>query len=331
MCVDKRRATLLLPSVPVGAWAQGDSESDSLHVFWEGTRQWPFFLWLSVVDGIFEKRLSSPKCLEPRQMYLRRGIEEEEFLQDFFFVWKRGKSFEIYHLQRVGNGDLPSPLYSLHFLWCFDDLDLEVEKKTSPPKVSAFLKKDKDSLLFMCKMIKSSPPPISHLPNLVLLMQGGIDSPAQIMLGWILQLGICWILSKQTYLAYFPCLTHYFSRNWQFPAFLFLTHPPASTFSPIVLCVMKVLVIRYCPTLYHPMDCSPPGSSVHGILQAKILEWVAIPDSSANLQPRAWTQVSCIAGRFFTIWATIFPLLNMVINYLFRGSHLLIYQLHRPE
>lgn len=123
---------------------------------------------------------------------------------------------------------LPSPLYSLHFLWCSDDLDLEVEKKTSPPKVSAFLKKDKDSLLFMCKMIKSSPPPISHLPNLVLLMQGGIDSPAQIMLGWILQLGICWILSKQTYLAYFPCLTHYFSRNWQFPAFLFLTQPPHS-------------------------------------------------------------------------------------------------------
>ena len=143
-------------------------------------------------------------------------------------------------------------------------------------------------------------------------MQGGIDSPAQIILGWILQLGICWILSKQTYLAYLPCLTHYFSRNWQFPAFLSLTHPPAFAFSPVVLCVMKVLVIQYCPTLYHPMDCSPPCSSVHGILQAKILEWVAIPDSPANLQPRAWTQVSCIAGRFFTIWATIFPLLNMV-------------------
>ena len=53
-----------------------------------------------------------------------------------------------------------------------------------------------------------------------------------------------------------------------------------------------------------PMDCSPPGSSVHGILQAKILEWVAIPFSRESSQPRDRTQVSCIAGGFFTICAT---------------------------
>ena len=52
------------------------------------------------------------------------------------------------------------------------------------------------------------------------------------------------------------------------------------------------------------MDCSLPGSSVHGILQARILEWVAIPFSKEPSQPRDWTWVSCIAGRFFTIWAT---------------------------
>ena len=52
------------------------------------------------------------------------------------------------------------------------------------------------------------------------------------------------------------------------------------------------------------MDCSPLGSSVHGILQARILEWVAIPFLRVSSQPRDWTQVSCIAGRFFTIWAT---------------------------
>ena len=53
-----------------------------------------------------------------------------------------------------------------------------------------------------------------------------------------------------------------------------------------------------------PLDCSPPGSSVHGILQPGTLEWVAIPFSRGSSQPRAWTWVSCIAGRFFTIWAT---------------------------
>ena len=53
-----------------------------------------------------------------------------------------------------------------------------------------------------------------------------------------------------------------------------------------------------------PMDCSLPGSSIHEILQARILEWVAISSSRGFSWPRDWTQVSCIAGRFFTIWAT---------------------------
>ena len=66
----------------------------------------------------------------------------------------------------------------------------------------------------------------------------------------------------------------------------------------------KVLVTQSCPTLCDPMDCSPPGFSVYGILQARMLEWVAIPFSRGSSQPRDWTQVSCISGRFFTIWAT---------------------------
>ena len=56
--------------------------------------------------------------------------------------------------------------------------------------------------------------------------------------------------------------------------------------------------------LCDPMDCSPPGSPVHGILQARILEWVTIPFSRGSSWPRDQTWVSCIAGRFFTIWAT---------------------------
>ena len=52
------------------------------------------------------------------------------------------------------------------------------------------------------------------------------------------------------------------------------------------------------------MDCSLPGSSVHGIFQARILEWVAIPLSRASSQPSDQTQVSYIASGFFTVWAT---------------------------
>ena len=65
-----------------------------------------------------------------------------------------------------------------------------------------------------------------------------------------------------------------------------------------------VLVTQSCPTLCDPMDCGPPGFSVHGILQARILEWVAIPFSRGSFRSRVWTRVSCIAGRFFTIRST---------------------------
>ena len=53
-----------------------------------------------------------------------------------------------------------------------------------------------------------------------------------------------------------------------------------------------------------PMDCSPPGSSVHGTPQARMLEWIAIPFSKGSAQPRDRSWVSGIAGTFFTVWAT---------------------------
>ena len=62
---------------------------------------------------------------------------------------------------------------------------------------------------------------------------------------------------------------------------------------------MKVKVAQSCPTLCDPMDYR-----VHGIFQARILEWVAIPFSRGSSQPRDWTQVSSTAGRFFTTWTT---------------------------
>ena len=66
-------------------------------------------------------------------------------------------------------------------------------------------------------------------------------------------------------------------------------------------CAVLYLVPQSCLTLCHSMDCSPPGSSVHGILQAKILEWVAMPFSRGSSRPRDQIQVSCIVGRVFTV------------------------------
>ena len=56
-----------------------------------------------------------------------------------------------------------------------------------------------------------------------------------------------------------------------------------------------------CLTLCDPVDCSPPGFSIHGILQARILEWVAISFSRGSSRPRDRTQVSCIPGRHFNL------------------------------
>ena len=63
-------------------------------------------------------------------------------------------------------------------------------------------------------------------------------------------------------------------------------------------------VAQSCPTLWDPLDCSLPGSSVHGIFQARVLEWFAISFSRGSFWLRDQTQVSCIAGRCFILWAT---------------------------
>ena len=70
------------------------------------------------------------------------------------------------------------------------------------------------------------------------------------------------------------------------------------------ICIPRIhaKLLQSCPTLCDPMDCSPPGSSVQGILQARTLEWVAMPFSRGSSRPRDRTCVSCsscIAGRFF--------------------------------
>ena len=89
-----------------------------------------------------------------------------------------------------------------------------------------------------------------------------------------------------------------------------ITYPGicGQTTLPTAICLLlecESEVAQSCPTLCDPMDCSPPGSSIHGILQARILEWVAISFSRGSSRPRDRTQVSHTAGRCFNLWATL--------------------------
>ena len=66
---------------------------------------------------------------------------------------------------------------------------------------------------------------------------------------------------------------------------------------------LMCFIAQSCQTHCNPINCSLPGSSVDGILQARILEWVSMPSSRGSSQPRDWTQVSRLAGGFFAIRA----------------------------
>ena len=118
-------------------------------------------------------------------------------------------------------------------------------------------------------------------------------SPVRGWPGWGLLILSCWwfiILLNKTY-----CLLGISS-----PSFLRSLPIPI----PTLWSEVKVSVPQSCLTLCHPVDYSLPGSSVLGILQARILEWVAVLFSRGSYWPRDGTQVSSIVGKFFTIWAT---------------------------
>ena len=68
----------------------------------------------------------------------------------------------------------------------------------------------------------------------------------------------------------------------------------STLFKGMVQINYPVLVAQSCPAVWDTMDCSPPGSPVHGILQARILEWVAMPSSRGSSRPRDRTCISCI-------------------------------------
>ena len=71
--------------------------------------------------------------------------------------------------------------------------------------------------------------------------------------------------------------------------------------SYLYLCAVCAKSLQSSLTLRDPMDCSPPGSSLQGILQTRILEWVVISFSRGSSLPRDQTEVSCIAGRHFNL------------------------------
>ena len=85
---------------------------------------------------------------------------------------------------------------------------------------------------------------------------------------------------------------------------------------------VKVSIAQLYLTLW-PHGCSPPGSSVHGILQARVLEWIAMPSSRGSSRPRDRTQVSRIAGRFFTSWATreVLQYLKIINCFIFKSYY----------
>ena len=87
-----------------------------------------------------------------------------------------------------------------------------------------------------------------------------------------------------------------------------------STYTSYLTEIQFKMDLKYKPTLCDPVDCSLPGSSVHGILQARVLEWVAISCSRGSSQLRDRTLVSWIAGRHFTLWATREVLLNIKVK-----------------
>ena len=98
------------------------------------------------------------------------------------------------------------------------------------------------------------------------------------------------------YFCFLPSLNHY----WKILSFYYRV----GTTMPNTELSMWSESAQSCPTLCNHMDCSLPGSSLHGILQARILEWVAISFSRGSSRLGDWTQVSCIVGRHFNLWAT---------------------------
>ena len=91
------------------------------------------------------------------------------------------------------------------------------------------------------------------------------------------------------------------------------------------------VVAKTCLNLCDPMDCRLPGSPVHEIFQARILEWVAISSSRGSFWPKDWTHISCIAGRFFISEPPMKPLNLWVCFYFTCAFICIVFKLHLSD
>ena len=148
----------------------------------------------------------------------------------------------------------------------------------------------------------TAPPLISHCSRLPLRTQERslrLESCLQEITGkkffcaptWF-HFPLSWILPTIRVVISYPLKVHICNNHHWFQAFF--------KFSSLLNFSFLGLGLSHVQLFWNPMDCSPPGSSVHGISQARILEWVAISFSREFSQPRDGTLVSCLADRFFT-------------------------------
>ena len=123
----------------------------------------------------------------------------------------------------------------------------------------------------------------------------------------------------------YVCVLPMKGQKWWRERFLLL----APEFFPLRYMRMRVLVSQLCLTLCDPMECSPPGFSVHGILQASIPQWVAIPFSKGSSWPWDWTWVCLIAGRSFTIWDSRETFSGDILVIYTRSLPILLFTIHK--
>ena len=182
------------------------------------------------------------------------------------------------------------------YLWC-KVLAIKKKKIRAPHKKTCYLTESKRSLRLQGRSVHPSLGAPHHTTHLCNPRRSGLQSPGLGSTAWSSwptprTVHVSSPEASQDYYTWFKVTTTKSAHSLSKPRILKNLH------------WKKVLVPQSCLTLCDPVDCSPPGSPVHGILQARTLEWVAISSSRGSSPPRDWTGVSWIAGRSFPVWIT---------------------------